>query len=174
MTISSGTRLGPYEILSPLGAGGMGEVYRAKDTKLRRDVAIKVLPEEFLEGEDRKARFEQEARLLAAMNHPGIAAIYSFEEIPGSSPSSSRHLLVTELLEGETLRQRLGAGPLPLRKAVEYGVQMAKALASAHEKGIVHRDLKPENLFVTTDGRMKILDFGLAKQRAIAVGEDTK
>jgi Tol biopolymer transport system component len=152
----------------------MGEVYRAKDTKLGRDVAIKVLPEEFLEGEDRKARFEQEARLLAALNHPGIAAIYSFEEIPGSSPSSSRHLLVTELLEGETLRQRLGAGPLPLRKAVEYGVQMAKALASAHEKGIVHRDLKPENLFVTTDGRMKILDFGLAKQRAIAAGEDTK
>src|SRR5450830_484299 len=152
----------------------MGEVYRAKDTKLGRDVAIKVLPEEFLEGEDRKARFEQEARLLASLNHPGIAAIYSFEEIPGSSPSSSRHLLVTELLEGETLRQRLGAGPLPLRKAVEYGVQMAKALASAHEKGIVHRDLKPENLFVTTDGRMKILDFGLAKQRAIAAGEDTK
>jgi Tol biopolymer transport system component len=174
VTIASGTRLGPYEILSPLGAGGMGEVYRAKDTKLGRDVAIKVLPEEFLEGEDRKARFEQEARLLAALNHPGIAAIYSFEEIPGSSASSSRHLLVTELLEGETLRQRLGAGPLPLRKAVEYGVQMAKALASAHEKGIVHRDLKPENLFVTTDGRMKILDFGLAKQRAIAAGEDTK
>ncbi len=174
MTIAAGSRLGTYEILSPLGAGGMGEVYRAKDTKLGRDVAIKVLPEEFLEGEDRKARFEQEARLLAALNHPGIAAIYSFEETPGSSPSSSRHLLVTELLEGETLRQRLGAGPLPLRKAVEYGVQMAKALASAHEKGIVHRDLKPENLFVTSDGHMKILDFGLAKQRTIAAGEDTK
>jgi Tol biopolymer transport system component len=174
VTISSGTRLGPYEILAPLGAGGMGEVYRAKDTKLGRDVAIKVLPEEFLEGEDRKARFEQEARLLAALNHPGIAAIFSFEEIPGSSPSSSRHLLVTELLEGETLRQRLGAGPMSLRKAVEYGAQMARALASAHEKGIVHRDLKPENLFVTTDGRMKILDFGLAKQGAIAAGEDTK
>ena len=174
MTISSGPRLGPYEILAPLGAGGMGEVYRAKDTKLGRDVAIKVLPEEFLEGEDRKARFEQEARLLAALNHPGIAAIFSFEETPGSSPSSSRHLLVTELLEGETLRQRLGAGPMSLRKAVEYGAQMARALASAHEKGIVHRDLKPENLFVTTDGRMKILDFGLAKQGAIAAGEDTK
>src|SRR5664279_994717 len=174
MTFAPGLRLGPYEVLSPLGAGGMGEVYRARDTKLGRDVAIKVLPEELLGGEDRKARFEQEARLLAALNHPGIAAIYSFEEIPGSSLSSSRHLLITELLEGETLRQRLEAGPLPLRKAVEYGIQMAKALASAHEKGIVHRDLKPENLFVTTDGRMKILDFGLAKQRAIAVGEDTK
>jgi eukaryotic-like serine/threonine-protein kinase len=162
-------KLGPYEILAPLGAGGMGEVYRAKDMRLARDVAIKVLPEEFLEGEERKARFEREARLLAALNHPNIAAVYSFEEIPGSPSSRSgegsatRHILVMELLEGETLRERLRAGPLPPRRAVEVAVQMAQALAAAHEKGVVHRDLKPENVFLTKDDRVKILDFGLAK-----------
>jgi hypothetical protein len=163
MPLSAGARLGPYEILGPLGAGGMGEVYRARDPKLARDVAIKVLPGDFLEGEERKARFEREARLLAALNHPGIAAIYSFEEIPGSSPSS--FFLVMELLEGETLRARLAGGALPVRKALDYAVQVARGLAAAHEKGIVHRDLKPENLFVTRDGRVKILDFGLAKLR---------
>ena len=141
----------------------MGEVYRAKDTRLGRDVAIKVLPEDFLEGEERKQRFEREARLLAALESPVIAAIYSFEEIPGSSPSSSRHILVMELLEGETLRQALAAGKLPLRRAVDWAIQIAHGLAAAHEKGVIHRDLKPENLFVTKDGRVKILDFGLAK-----------
>ena len=126
MTIASGTRLGPYEILAPIGAGGMGEVYRAKDPRLNRDVALKVLPADFGEGEEWKARFEREAKLLAALNHPNIAAIFSFEEIPSSSSiSSSRHVLVMELLEGETLRDRLGAGPLPLRKAVDFGVQIA-------------------------------------------------
>jgi WD40 repeat protein len=144
----------------------MGEVYRAKDTRLERKVALKVLPEEFFEDRERVARFEREAKLLAALNHPGIAAIYSFEEIsgfPGSPVSSGRHILVMELLEGETLYERLRVGPLPVRKALEIAVQMATGLAAAHEKGIVHRDLKPENVFLTKDDRVKILDFGLAK-----------
>ncbi len=167
MVLAPGTKLGPYEIVSPLGAGGMGEVYRARDPRLGRDVAVKVLPEAFLEGRERRERFEREARLLAALNHPGIAAIYSFEEIPGSSPSSSsstpRHVLVMELLEGETLRGGLRAGPLPVRRALDFAAQIARGLAAAHSKGIVHRDLKPENIFLTRDGRAKILDFGLAK-----------
>jgi tRNA A-37 threonylcarbamoyl transferase component Bud32/Tol biopolymer transport system component len=174
MPISSGDRLGPYEVISLLGAGGMGEVYRAKDTKLGREVALKVLPEELFEDRDRVERFEREAKLLAALNHPGIAAIYSFEEIPGSSSSVTRHLLVMELVEGKTLRERITAGALPARKAVELGVQIARSLAAAHESGIVHRDLKPENVVLTEDGRAKILDFGLAKQRAVTAGEDTK
>ncbi len=170
MTVAPGTRLGPYEIVSPIGAGGMGEVYRAKDTRLDRDVAVKVLPEDFLEGKEPRARFEREAKALAAMNHPNIAAVYSFEEIPGPAPSSSRHLLVTELLEGETLRGRLEHGALPARKVVDLAVQMAEGLAAAHEKGIVHRDLKPENVFVTGEGRVKLLDFGLAKRTDPAAG----
>jgi glycosyltransferase involved in cell wall biosynthesis len=129
MTIATGTKLGPYEILAPLGAGGMGEVYRARDPRLNREVALKVLPQDFLEGEERKERFEREARLLAALNHPGIAAIYSFEEIPSSS-SSSISVLVMELVDGETLRQRIDAGALPVRKAVELGVQIARGLAA--------------------------------------------
>jgi len=166
LSLPAGTRLGVYEILGPLGAGGMGEVYRAKDTRLERTVALKVLPEEFFEDKDRVARFEREGKLLATLNHPNIAAIYSFEEIPGSpsSPGSSgRHILVMELLEGETLRERLRAGPLASRRAIDVTVQMAQALAAAHEKGIVHRDLKPENVFLTKDDRVKLLDFGLAK-----------
>ncbi len=164
MTIAAGTRLGPYEVLAPLGAGGMGEVYRARDPRLNREVAVKVLPGDLLEGEERRARFEREANLLASLNHPGIAAIYSFEEIPSSSPSLRLFpLLVMELLEGETLRARLAGGALPVRKAVDYAAQIARGLAAAHGKGVVHRDLKPENLFVTKDGRVKILDFGLAK-----------
>jgi Tol biopolymer transport system component/predicted Ser/Thr protein kinase len=157
VTIATGTRLGPYEVLSALGAGGMGEVYRARDSRLARDVALKVLPEDFLEGEERRERFEREAKLLAALNHPNIAAIFSFEEI------GARHVLVMELLEGETLRQAIAGGKLPLRKAVDWAIQIAHGLSAAHEKGVVHRDLKPENLFVTKDGRVKILDFGLAK-----------
>ena len=163
MTLAPGTRLGSYEILAPLGAGGMGEVYRARDPRLNREVAVKVLPGDFLEGEERRVRFSREASLLASLNHPGIAAIYSFEEIPGSSSSSSVPILVMELLEGETLRARLAGGALPVRKAVEFGAQIARGLAAAHEKGVIHRDLKPENVFVTKDGRVKILDFGLAK-----------
>ncbi|HEX7616229.1 MAG TPA: protein kinase, partial [Thermoanaerobaculia bacterium] len=162
MTIAAGTRLGPYEILAPLGAGGMGEVYRARDPRLARDVAIKVLPEEFFDGEERRQRFEREAKLLASLNHPNIAAIYSFEEIPSSS-SSSRHLLVMELVEGDGLDARIVRGPLPLEESLSLARQIAEALEAAHEKGIVHRDLKPANVKLTPDGRVKLLDFGLAK-----------
>ena len=165
MTLSKGTVLGAYEIVAPLGAGGMGEVYRARDPRLNREVAVKVLPEDFLEGEERKARFEREARLLAALNHPNVAAIYSFEEIPSSSSSSSssRHILVMELIEGETLRHAFPAEPLPAKKVLEVGAQIADGLAKAHASGIVHRDLKPENVMVSREGWVKILDFGLAK-----------
>jgi len=158
LTLPSGTKLGPYEILSPLGAGGMGEVYRAKDPRLGREVAIKVLPATFSQDADRLKRFEAEARAAGVLNHPGITAVYDIGTASDHSP-----YIVTELLEGETLRSRLGAGAVPARKAIDYAVQIAKGLAAAHEKGIVHRDLKPENLFLTRDGRVKILDFGLAK-----------
>ncbi|MGE5344987.1 MAG: protein kinase domain-containing protein [Acidithiobacillales bacterium] len=167
MTLAPGTKLGPYEINSPLGAGGMGEVYRARDARLGREVAVKILPEDFLEDEDRRKRFEREARVLATLNHPGIGAIYSFEEIPGSSlsssSSSSRHVLVMELVEGEDLGQRLLSGPLSLEESLSVARQIAEALEAAHEKGIVHRDLKPANVKVTEGGKVKLLDFGLAK-----------
>jgi Tol biopolymer transport system component len=157
MALSSGTKLGPYEIQSLLGAGGMGEVYRAKDARLDRIVAIKVLPASFSADHDRMQRFEQEARAAAALNHPNILSIFDIGDEHGSP------YVVSELLEGETLRERLRSGALSSRKAIDYGLQVARGLAAAHEKGIVHRDLKPENLFVTSDGRVKILDFGLAK-----------
>src|SRR5262245_30301410 len=157
MALSSGTRLGPYEILATIGAGGVGEVYRAKDPRLKRDVAIKVLPSSFSTDAERLRRFEQEAQAAGALNHPNSTAVYEFGNHEGSP------YIVTELLDGETLRLRLSGGALPLRKATDYAIQTAKGLAAAHEKGIVHRDLKPENLFVTNDGRVKILDFGLAK-----------
>ncbi len=164
MSLETGAKLGSYEILGAIGAGGMGEVYRARDARLAREVALKVLPEEFFEGEERRQRFEREARLLAALNHPNIAGIYSFEEIPASSSSSStRHLLVMELVEGEDLAKRLSSGPLPLEESLSFAKQIAEALEAAHEKGIVHRDLKPANVKVTPDGRVKLLDFGLAK-----------
>src|SRR6266508_1652278 len=157
MTLSSGARLGPYEILAPLGAGGMGEVWRAKDPRLGREVAIKVLPASFSQDADRLRRFEQEARAAGVLNHPNIAAVYDTGTHEGAP------FVVSELLEGETLRDRLAGGALPQRKTIDYALQVAHGLAAAHEKGIVHRDLKPENLFVTKDGRVKILDFGLAK-----------
>ncbi|MGB7927723.1 MAG: serine/threonine-protein kinase, partial [Terriglobales bacterium] len=157
MALTSGTKLGPYEIVSPLGAGGMGEVYRARDTRLGRDVAIKVLPEALANDADRLRRFEQEARTIAALNHPNILGIHDIGAHDGAP------FLVSELLEGQTLRERLVSGPLPVRRAVEYALGIAQGLAAAHEKGIVHRDLKPENVFVTRDGRIKVLDFGLAK-----------
>src|SRR5512147_2455141 len=163
MNLAQGTRLGPYEIVNPLGAGGMGEVYRARDTRLNREVAVKVLPGDLLESEERKTRFEREARTLASLNHPGIAAIHSFEEIPGAAPSSSRHLLVMELVEGESLDERISRGPLPLEESLSVARQIAEALEAAHEKGIVHRDLKPANVKVSEKGRVKLLDFGLAK-----------
>ncbi|HSP93430.1 MAG TPA: protein kinase, partial [Thermoanaerobaculia bacterium] len=155
--IKPGTRLGPYEILAPLGAGGMGEVYRARDDRLKREVAVKVLPPSFSKDPERLRRFEQEAQAAGSLNHPGITAVYDFGTHDGAP------YIVTELLEGETLRARTAAGSLPPRKALDYAAQLARGLASAHEKGIVHRDLKPENVFVTRDGRVKILDFGLAK-----------
>src|SRR5271166_2598813 len=157
MPLTPGTILGQYEIRSPLGAGGMGEVYRAHDTRLDREVAIKVLPESLTSDADRLRRFEQEARAAAALNHPNILAVYQMATHDGVS------FMVTELLDGETLRERLRRGPVPIRKAIDYGVQIAHGLVAAHDKGIVHRDLKPENLFVTKEGRVKILDFGLAK-----------
>ncbi len=157
MALAPGAKLDPYEIVSPLGAGGMGEVYRARDARLGRDVAIKILPESFARDADRLRRFEQEARAVAALNHPNILAIHDIGQYNGAP------FLVSELLEGESLRGVLDRGPLPQRKTIEYGVQIAHGLAAAHEKGIVHRDLKPENIFITRDGRIKILDFGLAK-----------
>ncbi len=157
MTLTAGTKLDDYEVLGPIGAGGMGEVYRARDSVLKRDVAIKVLPSFFSQDPDRLRRFEQEAQAAAALNHPNILAIYRFGTF------ESAPYLVSELLEGTTLGQQLARGPLPVRKAIDYGVQIACGLAAAHERGIVHRDLKPENIFVTKDGRVKILDFGLAK-----------
>jgi eukaryotic-like serine/threonine-protein kinase len=159
MELAPGQKLGPYEILSPLGAGAMGEVYRAHDPQLNRDVAIKVLSELASSEPDSLRRFEQEARAAAALNHPNILAIYQMGTYEGAP------YLVSELLEGQTLQESLRIGPLPLRKAIDYGVQIANALSAAHEKGIVHRDLKPGNLFCTRDGRIKILDFGLAKLR---------
>ncbi len=157
MTIAPGSRLGPYEILAPIGSGGMGEVYRAKDARLGREVAIKVLPASFSADPDRLRRFEQEARAAGILNHPNITAVYDVGSHDGTP------YVVQELLEGETLRARLVGGAFSPRKALGHALQIAHGLAAAHEKGIVHRDLKPENIFVTRDGRMKILDFGLAK-----------
>ena len=157
MPLEPGTKLGQYEILSPLGAGSMGEVYRARDVRLDREVAIKVLPELVTMDVERLLRFEQEAKAAAALNHPNILAVYQLGNYQGMP------YLVSELLEGKTLTEHIRRGPLPLRKAISYGVQIARGLAAAHEKGIIHRDLKPDNLFVTKDDRVKILDFGLAK-----------
>ena len=157
MPLGPGEKLGPYEVLAPLGAGGMGEVYRARDARLARDVAIKVLPPGFSTDPERLRRFEQEARATGALNHPNILAVHDTGHHEGSP------YVVSELLEGQTLRERAAGGALPLRKAVEIGAQIARGLAAAHDKGIVHRDLKPENIFVTSDGQVKILDFGLAK-----------
>jgi hypothetical protein len=164
--LPTGTRLGPYEIRGPIAAGGMGEVYRAYDTRLGRDVALKVLPTTTIDRVEALARFEREARAVAALNHPNILALYDV----GSE--GDVHFAVTELLEGETLRQRLADGrPLAPSKAVEFGIQIARGLAAAHDRGIVHRDLKPENVFVTVDGRVKILDFGIALyESSAAVG----
>ncbi|MFZ0760481.1 MAG: serine/threonine-protein kinase, partial [Candidatus Sulfotelmatobacter sp.] len=157
MNLTSGTKLGPYEIVAPLGAGGMGEVYRARDSRLKREVAIKVLPPAFSLDVDRLRRFEQEALATAALNHPNILAVFDIGMNEGAP------YVVSELLEGETLRERLRGGSIATRKTLDYALQIAHGLAAAHEKGIIHRDLKPENLFITKDGRVKILDFGLAK-----------
>jgi Tol biopolymer transport system component len=157
MSPALGTRLGPYEITAKLGEGGMGEVYRATDTKLKRDVAIKVLPAAFTEDKERLARFEREAQLLAQLHHPNIASIFGLEESDGT------RALVMELVEGPTLAERLEQGPLPFEESLSVAVQVAHALEEAHEKGIIHRDLKPQNIKASIDGKVKVLDFGLAK-----------
>jgi serine/threonine protein kinase len=167
MSLAAGAKLDGYEILSLLGAGGMGEVYRARDPALKRDVAIKVLPAFVAQDSERLGRFKQEAQAAAALNHPNILAVFGLGTFGGAP------YLVSELLEGETLRQILRHGAVAIRKATDYAAQVAHGLAAAHERGIVHRDLKPENLFVTKGGRVKILDFGLAKlQQPVAESDD--
>src|SRR5215468_5061022 len=157
MPLGPGALLGPFEIVSAIGAGGMGEVYRARDTRLQRDVAIKVLPETFATDPDRLARFQREAQLLASLNHPHIGAIHGFEE------TASVQALVLELVEGATLADRIAQGPVPIDEALAIAAQIASALEAAHDRGVVHRDLKPANIKLTPDGTVKVLDFGLAK-----------
>src|SRR6478672_3734893 len=157
MSLSSGSKVGAYEVGPSIGVGGMGEVYRAKDSKLGRDVALKVLPESFAGDPERLSRFRREAQVLASLNHPNIAQIYGFED------SGSTHALVMELVEGPTLADRIEQGPVPLAEALAIARQIASALEAAHEQGIVHRDLKPANVKVRPDGKVKVLDFGLAK-----------
>jgi serine/threonine protein kinase len=164
--LASGTRLGPYEVESLVGAGGMGEVYRARDTRLHRTVAVKVLPASFAVDAGRQRRFVQEARAVAALSHPNILVIHDIGSQNGLA------YLVSELLEGNTLREELRKGALPLPKTVEYSLQIAQGLGAAHAKGVIHRDLKPENVFVTAEGHVKILDFGLAKLTAHTVSAD--
>ena len=157
MSLAAGTRIGQYEIVAPLGKGGMGEVYRARDLKLRREVALKVLPADVAGDRDRLARFEREAHILASVNHPNIAAIHGLAE------SESGPALVLELVDGLTLQDRLTKGPLPLDEALKFARQIADALEAAHEQGVVHRDLKPANIKIRSDGTIKVLDFGIAK-----------
>src|SRR5262245_29362165 len=157
MSLAAGARLGPYEVLAAIGAGGMGEVYRARDTKLNRDVALKILPDAYAHDPERLARFRREAQVLAALNHPGIAQIYGLEEANGQTA------LVMELVPGPTLADRIARGALPLDEALPIARQIADALEAAHERGIIHRDLKPANIKVREDGTVKVLDFGLAK-----------
>src|ERR1700683_2549086 len=157
MALAAGSKLGAYEIVGLLGAGGMGEVYRARDPRLGRDVAVKILPASFSADAERERRFEQEARATATLNHPNIMAVYDVGRQDGCP------YIVSELLEGESLREKLRAGRLPVRRGIDYALQIIRGLAAAHERGILHRDLKPDNIFITRDGRAKILDFGLAK-----------
>ena len=157
MALSIGARLGPYEILSPIGKGGMGEVYKARDTRLERTVAIKVLPEYLAEDPERRKRFEREARIVSQLNHPYVCALYDIGSEDGVD------YVVMELVEGETLAERIARGPIPVEEALPLFTQIAEGLEAAHEKGIVHRDLKPANIKITPEGNVKVLDFGLAK-----------
>ena len=166
MALIPGTRIGVYEITAPIGAGGMGKVYRARDTTLGRDVALKVLPEAFAHDAERLARFQREAKTLAALNHPHIAIIHGFEQ------TGEIHALVMELVEGDDLSQRIARGALPLDEALPIARQIAEALEAAHEQGVIHRDLKPANIKVRSDGTVKVLDFGLAKGLPPAAASD--
>ncbi len=170
MSLAAGTRLGPYEVIAPIGEGGMGEVYRARDSRLGRDVAIKVLAGAVSDAPDRLRRFEQEARATSALNHPNVLVVHDIGQHDGAP------YVVSELLDGATLRQQLTGAPLPASRVAANGVEIARGLAAAHDRGIVHRDIKPENLFVTRDGRVKILDFGVAKvlQAETDVSADTR
>src|SRR6516164_1542114 len=159
MALTIGTQLGSHEITALLGKGGMGEVYRARDLKLKREVAIKILPDEFASDSDRVTRFQREAEVLASLNHPNIAAIHELEETNGT------RYLVLELVEGETLADRIARGPIPAEEALAIAKQICEALEAAHERGIIHRDLKPANIKLTKDGAVKVLDFGLARMR---------
>jgi len=165
MPLTPGTSLGPYTVTAKIGEGGMGEVWQARDTKLDRDVALKVLPEAFTSDPDRLARFEREAKVLASLNHPNIGSIYGLEEAEGIKA------LVLELVEGPTLADRIKQGPIPLDEALPIAKQIAEALEAAHEQGVIHRDLKPANIKVRDDGTAKVLDFGLAKALAGDVPE---
>src|SRR5437667_7233486 len=157
MSLKPGTRIGPYEVTSPLGEGGMGVVFRAHDTKLKRDVALKLLPDHLVDDPDRLVRFQREAQILASLNHPNIAQIHGLEE------SDNTRCIVMELVEGETLQERLKRGAIPIDEALPIAKQIAEALEAAHESGLANRDLKPANIRLTSDGRVKVLDFGLAK-----------
>ena len=157
MSIKPGMRIGPYDVTAPLGEGGMGVVFRARDARLQRDVALKLLPDHFANDADRLTRFQREAQVLAALNHPNIAQIYGLEQSGASS------CIVMELVEGETLAERLKRGPLSIDDTIQIAKQIAEALEAAHERGIVHRDLKPANIKLAPDGKVKVLDFGLAK-----------
>ncbi len=166
MSLAPGRRIGPYEVIASIGAGGMGEVYRARDTQLDRDVALKVLPDVLATDRERLARFEREARTLASLNHPNVAAIYGIEPLASSGAESIARALVMELVEGEDLSVRLSRGPMPIGEVVSVARQIADALEAAHERGIIHRDLKPSNVKLRTDDTVKLLDFGLAKALA--------
>src|SRR5262245_36028076 len=172
MRLEPGSKIGTYEIVGTLGAGGMGEVYRAHDTRLKRDVAIKTLPEEFSSSSDRIARFQREAEVLASLNHANIAGIYDLQE------SGDSRFLVLELVEGETLAEVLARGPMPLGQVLRVAIQICEAIEAAHEKNIIHRDLKPANIKFTPDGDVKLLDFGLARmleteERSVGPGAPT-
>src|SRR5262245_13785149 len=167
MELSPGTRIGIFEVVGSLGAGGMGEVYRARDTRLNREVALKILPEAFANDSERLARFDREAQLLASLNHQNIGAIYGLDEAGGS------RFLVLELIDGESLADRLKRGPLPVPEAIAVARQIVDALEAAHERGIVHRDLKPGNVMLTADGQVKVLDFGLARAFAADAGQSS-
>ncbi|HYX19226.1 MAG TPA: serine/threonine-protein kinase, partial [Thermoanaerobaculia bacterium] len=167
MALTSGSKLGPYEILAPLGAGGMGEVYRARDSRLGREVALKVLPESLAADADRLRRFEQEARAASSLNHPNIVTVHEIGSANGTA------YLAMELVDGASLRELLASGPMAPKRMLDVAVQIAEGLAKAHGAGIVHRDLKPENVMVSRDGYVKILDFGLAKLLVATAGDET-